>query len=57
MDGRIDELKQDIGRRIRSVMPQIPEAEFNQLIQQMAELQYKYEVRERYGLLPDSSAD
>ena len=47
MDGRIQELMQDISRRVRPVMPNMPESEFHQLVQRMAEVQYKYEMRQR----------
>ena len=43
LDGRFRELKEDIARRVRPVMPAIPEEEFEQLIEQMARIQYKYE--------------
>ena len=47
MESRIDQLREDIARRIRPLMPNIPDEEFTRLVAQMAELQYKYETRTR----------
>ena len=46
MKDRIQELKNEIAERLRHVMPAIPEKEFEQLIDQMARIQYKYEAME-----------
>ncbi|HEY2851821.1 MAG TPA: hypothetical protein VGJ18_03195 [Gemmatimonadaceae bacterium] len=43
MSSRLAVLKEDIARRIRPVMPDLPEAEFDSLVERMALLQMKYE--------------
>jgi len=43
MNSRLAVLKEDIARRIRRVMPDLPEAEFDSLVERMALLQMKYE--------------
>ena len=50
MTSRLVELKEDIAQRIRPVMRDLPEAEFDALVERMAELQYKYEQRRRADL-------
>ena len=50
MNARLSELKEDIARRLRSVMLDLPDAEFKALVQQMAEIQYKHEQRRRTDL-------
>ena len=47
MTSRLVELKEDIAQRIRPVVRDLPEAEFDALVARMAELQYKYEQRRR----------
>lgn len=47
MTSRLEELKEDIAQRIRPVLLDLPEAEFDALVKRMAELQYKYEQRRR----------
>lgn len=44
LQDRIQELKREIALRVRAVMPTIPEDEFEQLIDQMARIQHKYET-------------
>ena len=51
LEGRIRELKQDIARRLRAVLPTIPEEEFERLIDQMAKIQFKYEAMEHDQLV------
>jgi hypothetical protein len=50
MNARLTELNEDIARRLRPVIFDLPEAEFKALVQQMAEIQYKYEQRRRIDL-------
>jgi len=47
LDSHIDLLREDIARRIRPAMANTPDEEFNRLVARMAELQRKYENRER----------
>ena len=60
LEDRIRELKEDIARRLRPVLPTIPEEEFERLIDQMANIQFKYEAMEQDPIirapLPDPSA-
>jgi len=44
-DGRLDTLRRDLEARIRPLVPELSEEEFRALIEQMAQLQYKYEAR------------
>jgi hypothetical protein len=44
-DGRLDALRRDLEARIRPLVPELSEEEFRALIEQMAQLQYKYEAR------------
>ena len=44
-DGRLDALRRDLAARIRPLVPDLSEDEFQALIERMAQLQYKYEAR------------
>lgn len=59
MSSRLAVLKEDIARRIRPVMPDLPEAEFDSLVERMALLQMKYEqIRlQSFQGIPDRDGD
>lgn len=44
-DGRLEALRRDIEARIRPLVPDLSNDEFQALIERMAQLQYKYEAR------------
>lgn len=44
-DGRLEALRRDIEARIRPLVPDLSNEEFQALIERMAQLQYKYEAR------------
>ena len=44
-DGRLDALRRDLETRIRPLVPDLSNEEFQALIERMAQLQYKYEAR------------
>lgn len=44
-DGRLEALRRDLEARIRPLVPDLSEDEFQALIERMAQLQYKYEAR------------
>ena len=44
-DGRLETLRRDIEARIRPIVPDLSDEEFEALIERMAQLQYKYEAR------------
>jgi hypothetical protein len=44
-DGRLDALRRDLTARIRPLVPDLSDDEFEALIERMAQLQYKYEAR------------
>ena len=44
-DGRLEILRRDIEARIRPIVPDLSDEEFEALIERMAQLQYKYEAR------------
>jgi hypothetical protein len=44
-DGRLEALRRDLETRIRPLVPDLSDAEFQALIERMAQLQYKYEAR------------
>jgi len=46
LESRIQELKDDIARRVRPLIGAIPEDEFETLVDQMARIQFKYEAME-----------
>jgi hypothetical protein len=44
-DGRLEALRRDLEARIRPLVPDLSNEEFQALIERMAQLQYKYEAR------------
>jgi hypothetical protein len=44
-DGRLEALRRDLEARIRPLVPDLSDDEFQALIERMAQLQYKYEAR------------
>lgn len=44
-DGRLEALRRDLEVRIRPLVPDLSDTEFQALIERMAQLQYKYEAR------------
>ncbi|HEY2377401.1 MAG TPA: hypothetical protein VGH98_15595 [Gemmatimonadaceae bacterium] len=44
-DGRLEALRRDLEARIRPLVPDLSDDEFQALIKRMAQLQYKYEAR------------
>ena len=53
MSGYLEELKADIAARLRPMCDNVSEEEFAALVQRMAELKYRYEMRVRHDIYPD----
>jgi len=56
-DGRLDALRRDLAARIRPLVPDLSDDEFEALIERMAQLQYKYEARRAEDFFDRSSHD
>jgi hypothetical protein len=54
----LDTIKRDIAGRIRRVCPHFDDAEFDQLIDRMADIEMRYRIRTEWLMfVRDSSAD
>jgi len=55
-DGRLEALRRDLEARIRPLVPDLSDDEFQALIERMAQLQYKYEARRAEDFFDRQSA-
>ena len=47
MHERFEQLKKTLAKRVGPMLPDVPEEQFEEIVEEMARLQYKYEAMRR----------